>query len=69
MDLVSIIYALLAFALIGFLVYLIVTYIPMPDPFKQVIIVCVVILLILYVLGLLTGQVSFAHFGGARPLR
>jgi heme A synthase len=58
MDLASIIMALLVFALLGFLCYLIVTYIPMPEPFKQVIIVVLVILIILYLLGMVTGQVS-----------
>ncbi len=67
MTLVGIVYALLAFALIGFLVYLIVTYIPMPDPFKQVIIVCVVILLILYLLAVLTGAGGLPPFSSVRP--
>lgn len=58
MDLVSIVTTVLVLALIGFLVYLIVTYIPMPEPFKQVIIVVVVILLVLYVLALLTGHAT-----------
>jgi hypothetical protein len=56
MDLVSIVTTLLAFALIGFLVYLIITYIPMPEPFKQVIIVACVILIVLYLLLLLGGH-------------
>jgi len=58
MDLYSIVILLLVFALIGFVCYLIVTYIPMPEPFKQVFLVIVVILLILYVLGLVTGHVG-----------
>jgi hypothetical protein len=41
---------LLTVAIVGFLVYLIVTYIPMPDIFKTVIIAIAVIVLILYVL-------------------
>jgi cell division protein FtsW (lipid II flippase) len=63
MDPVNIIVTLLIFALVGFMVYLIITYIPMPDPFKQVIIVACVILLILYVLFMLTGHT------GLTPLR
>jgi len=43
----------LSLALVGFLVWLIITYIPMPDVFKKAIIVIVVILLILYVLRVL----------------
>lgn len=61
MDLVSIVTLLIVFALIGFICYLIVTYVPMPEPFKQVIIVVMVILLVLYVLGLITGHTSVLH--------
>lgn len=56
MELTGIVVAILVIALIGFLVYLVTTYIPMPAPFKQVIIVVVVILLVLYLLALLTGS-------------
>jgi hypothetical protein len=55
MDLAGLVVAILVIALIGFLVYLVTTYIPMPAPFKQVLIVAVVILLVLYLLALLTG--------------
>lgn len=41
---------ILTLAVVGFLVWLIVTYIPMPDLFKKVIIVIVVILMVLYLL-------------------
>ena len=44
---------ILALALVGFLVYLITTYIPMPQAFKTVIIVIVVVMLILYVMRVL----------------
>ncbi len=44
---------ILGLALVGFLVYLIITYIPMPAPIKQVIIVIVVIFMVLYVLSTL----------------
>jgi len=43
---------ILTLAVVGFLVWLIVTYIPMPDIFKKVIVVLVVILLILYILNI-----------------
>jgi len=56
MDFVSLVSVLLVLALIGFLVYLIITYIPMPEPFKQVIIVAVVILLILWLVGIVSGH-------------
>lgn len=57
-DLIAIVTTLLAVALVGFLVWMLITYIPMPDPFKQVIIVICVILLILYILALLTGNAT-----------
>lgn len=44
---------ILGLALVGFLVYLITTYIPMADPIKKVIIVIVVIVMVLYVLRVL----------------
>lgn len=39
---------ILMLALIGFVVYLVITYIPMPEPFKMGIIVIVVIVLVIY---------------------
>jgi len=47
----SIIGVILVLALIGFVLWLVLTYIPMPAPFKNVIIVVVVIVLILWLLG------------------
>ncbi len=44
---------ILTLALVGFILWLVVTYIPMPAPIKQVIIVLVVILLIIYLMGAL----------------
>jgi len=41
---------LLVLALVGFLTYLITTYIPMPAPFKTAIIVIMVVVLVLYVM-------------------
>ncbi len=58
MDLITIITTLLLLALVGFLVYLVITYIPMPEPFKQVIIVACVILLVLYLISALTGHIA-----------
>lgn len=54
----SIIVTFLFLALMGFLVHLIVTHIPMPAPFSQVIIVVAVVMLVLWTLGVLTGRVS-----------
>lgn len=41
---------ILVLAICGFLVYLITTYIPMPQPFKLVIYVIVAVVLILYLM-------------------
>lgn len=41
---------ILTLAVIGFVTWLIVTYIPMPDLFKKLIVVVVVILVVLYLL-------------------
>lgn len=47
---------ILLLAITGFIVYLVTTYIPMPDVFKKVIIVVVVVVLLLYVLKLFGFQ-------------
>lgn len=39
---------ILGLAIVGFLVWLIINYIPMPDPFKTAIIAIVVIIVVLY---------------------
>lgn len=44
---------ILTLALIGLIVYLIVTYIPMPPVFRTVILVVVAIFLIIYLMGVL----------------
>lgn len=64
MDLVTIVVALLLVALLGFLGYLVVTYIPMPAPFQQVIVVAMVVLLVLWLLALVTGHASLPRLGG-----
>lgn len=52
-----------AFALIGFCLYLVMTYIPMPEPMKQALIVIVVVCLVLYVARMILGG------GGGNDLR
>jgi len=44
---------ILVIALVGFIIYLITTYIPMPEPFKMVIYVIVAVVLIIYVMRIL----------------
>lgn len=52
---------ILGIALVGFLVYLIITYIPMPDIFQKAIIVFVVIVVILYLVKLFGLDVPVPH--------
>ena len=42
---------ILTIALVGLVVWLITTYVPMPAPFKQIIMVVVVILLVLWLIN------------------
>lgn len=42
----------LLLALLGFVVYMVVTYVPMPQPFKTAIIVVVALVLVIYVVRL-----------------
>lgn len=52
----------LVLAIVGFLVWMVTTYVPMPDPFKKAIIVIVVIVLVLYVLRILgVGDIPLTH--------
>ena len=44
---------ILSLALIGFLLWLIVTYVPMPEPYRRLVIVVVVILIVVWLLRLL----------------
>jgi len=47
---VEIITLVLMLAVVGFILYLVATYIPMPEPFRMTIVVLTVILLILFLL-------------------
>lgn len=68
MDLlVGLVLLVLMLALVGFLVNLIVTKVPMSDTFKQLIVVAVVIFAVLFILAMLTGNValpSLPRLGG-----
>lgn len=55
MDIAGILTTILLFALVGFIVYLIVNNVPMPESFKQTLIVAVVVLLVLYLISLVAG--------------
>ena len=73
MDPVGILTVILVLALIGFLVYLITTYIPMPPIFSQVIMVVVAVLIILWVMSMLLGggapTLHLGEYNRPYPLR
>ena len=48
---------IIVLAAIGFIVWLITTYVPMPDPFRKVIIVIVVIVLVLFHIRTFIGDI------------
>lgn len=53
---------ILTLALVGLIVYLIITYIPMPQPFKTIILVIVAICLIIWLMNVLgVGDIPVPH--------
>jgi uncharacterized membrane protein YkvI len=60
--LIGLVLLVLALALIGFLVHLITTKIPMDDTIKQTIVVATVIVMVIFLLLLLTGRVPLPTF-------
>ena len=44
---------LVTLALIGFVLWVVVTYVPMPEPYKRVLVVLVVLLVVLWVVRML----------------
>lgn len=54
MDLITLIVVL---AFVGFVTWILVTYVPMPPPFKQVLVGIVILLVVLWVVRILVGPV------------
>ena len=52
---------ILMLALLGFLTYCIITYIPMPDIFQKAIVVIAVVLVILYLIQLFNFDLPVPH--------
>lgn len=48
MDLLSLVTLIVILAVIGFAVWLVITYVPMPEPFKRALVVIVVLALLLW---------------------
>ena len=56
---------ILTLAIVGFILWLILTYIPMPDLFKKIIMVIVAILLILWLINVLgVSDMPMWHYHG-----
>lgn len=60
--LVGLVLLVLALAVVGFLVNMIVTRTPMDDSFKQVIILATVVIMVLLVLGIVVGAIPLPSF-------
>lgn len=52
MDLIALVVTL---ALVGFVLWIVVTYVPMPEPFKRALVVIVVLVLIVWLARLILG--------------
>lgn len=66
MTLEGLVLLVLGLAVLGFLVHLITTKVPMDDTFKQVIVVVVVVVVVIYCLGIVTGHTALPHISGPR---
>lgn len=64
MDLVSLVTTFVVLALIGFLLWLLVTKIPMLDAYKSALEVIAVVMLVLYVLAVITGHAELIRIRG-----
>ncbi len=53
MDLTALINIMVTLIVFGFIAFLVLTYIPMPEPVKQVLVVIMLIVLILFLLNVL----------------
>jgi hypothetical protein len=52
---------ILTIAAVGFIVYMIITYIPMADPFKKIIIALAAILIVLYLVQIFGFDIPLPH--------
>lgn len=62
----DIIHLIIVLAVVGFALYLLLAYVPMPDPIKKVIIAIVVLVLIVFVLQFAGIGGSFGSWGSHR---
>lgn len=63
----GLLYSLLVFCIVMGLIYWLVTVLPIPEPFKKIAIVIVIVICILYLLGILFGFAApFPLYRGER---
>jgi hypothetical protein len=63
LSLIGIVLVVLVLALVGFLLYIITTKIQMDDSIKQLIHVVIVVFVVLYIIGVLTGVTPLPTLG------
>jgi hypothetical protein len=54
----SLIALILGLAVVGLVLWLVVTYIPMPEPYKRVVVILIVVLVVLWVIGRLGFDIT-----------
>lgn len=62
MDLISLLVYVVIAALIFYLIYWIIGQIPMPDPFKTVVLVVVGLIAVIFLISILTGWAPVGRF-------
>jgi hypothetical protein len=63
MDLIGLLVTIVVLALVFYLIYWIIGQIPMPEPFKTVVLVVVGLIAVILLLSILFGGVSIPRFG------
>lgn len=58
---ISLLVTLIVFCIVAGLVYWLLTMLPLPDPFKTIIIVAFILILILVLLGMFFGGIDVPH--------
>jgi heme A synthase len=63
MDLIGLLVTIVILALVFYLIYWIIGQIPLPDPFKTIILVIVGLIAVILLLGMLFGSINVPRFG------
>jgi hypothetical protein len=62
MDLITLLVYLFFFCIIGGVAYYIVTLLPLPEPFKNIAVICVLLILLLILISMFLGGGGYLHF-------